>query len=66
MPRDAEWITNRTLELRDAYGLLTAKQIAEEEHKLNRLAALRVSANLKDDHELIELIDIVRELVDGR
>lgn len=66
MARDAEWLKRPIEELRPEYGLLVAKGIAEKEHKLERLATLRVSANLANDYRMIELVDIVREVVDGR
>ena len=65
MARNAQWINKRIAELRPEYGLLVAKQMAEKEHKLKRLSSLRVDADLANDYRMIELVDIVRELVDG-
>lgn len=66
MPRDDKKIRARVEELRRDHGLLVAKGMAQQEDKIERLTKLRVSANMTHQHELIELIDIVREVIDGR
>ncbi len=65
MPKNLDRIRKRIAELRPDYGVLVAKRMAEKEHMLERLSDARFFANSHETtNALVEVIDILREIID--